>query len=319
MASWARNAVTLVEAGLGYKAKFGPYCKAATKNPTWLIMVVFGRFNWVRVLARSRRRLPDKPVKQTSGSSVFRGIDIDHAVSNLEDQGCTPCFKLDNGRLLEIRQYIDEKVCHDGGKLPVAFHVDAREKVMAATDRKLRAGFYFHEDLTDPVIDEIAKDTLILSVARKYFNAEPVHVKTSIFWLFPLEPHERLTDRKQGTLTFHFDVDDYQAMRMFLYLNDVDDFAGPHVRVPRSHRQKRFRHRVSPFRSRSDEVIAEVYGRDAIDTVTGPAGTGFLENPLCFHKAERPVSAPRLVMIVHYAVRDYRIHANPQSKSVPLK
>jgi len=302
--------------GLSYKANIRPYCRAAAKNPTWLIMVVFGRFNWVRALARLRHRLTDHPLKQVSKSSVFRGIVVDRTVARLEDQGCTPSFNLHNDSLLAIRQFLDEKVCHDGGDPPVAFHVNGCDKAKATKDRILRHGYYFHDDVTDPVTDEIAKGPLILAVARNYFNAEPVHVTTSIYWSFPLAPHERPKGQQKGVTTFHFDVDDYQAMRMFLYLTDVDDFAGPHVRVPRSHRQKRFSHRVSLFKSRSDKVIAEVYGRDAIDSVTGPAGTGFLEDPFCFYKAKPPVAGPRLMMIAHYAVRDYRIHANPDSKSV---
>jgi len=319
MASGAQNSATADKPGFSYDANIKPYWEAATRNPAWLLMFVFGRFNWVRALARLRHRILNKPVKQAGASSVFQGIAIEQAVSDLEAQGHTPCFKLNSDRLLDVRQYLDKKTCHAGDGDPIAFLFEDREKVMAAKDQTICHGYYFDDDVADPVIDDIAKDPQILAVARKYFNAEPVHVMTNLFWSFPLEPHQRPTGRRQGTLTFHFDVDDYQAVRMFLYLTDVDEFTGPHVRVPRSHLHKRFWHRVSPFRSRSDEVIAEVYGQDAIDTVTGPGGTGFLEDAFCFHKAALPVTAPRLIMITHYAVRDYRIHEGPQTQNFPLE
>jgi len=126
MASRAQNSVTVVKPGLNYKANIRPYFKAAAKSPAWLIMVVFGRFNWVRALARRRHKLTDHPSKPIAASSVFRGIGIDQAVDHLVDKGCTPCFNLRDDRLLAIRQFLDTKLCHDGADPPIAFHINGR-------------------------------------------------------------------------------------------------------------------------------------------------------------------------------------------------
>ena len=150
-------------------------------------------------------------------------------------------------------------------------------------------------------------------MAQRYFGAAPVHVATDVLWSFPLQDHERLEGRQQGTLAFHFDTDDYRALRLFLYLSDVDHGTGPHVCVSGSHRKKRFLHRISPFRQKADEAIEGFYGNDAINTVTGRAGTAFMEDPFCFHKATLPTRSPRLMMMVHLAVRDYGVRPNRRS------
>lgn len=311
MASSIQTIAALVEVGLSYTTNLKIYSKKAAKNPAWLIMFIFSRFGWVRSIARLRLRPLDNPVSNAGGASVFQEIAIDDAVSDLETQGHTPCFKLDSERLAAVRRCLSDKVCYAPGDPSIAFEVGNRERVQATNGRAIGIARYFKEDLADPVIDDIAKDPLILSIARRYFNAEPVHVKTRVFWSFPLEPHQRPSGRHQKTQAFHFDTDDYQAMRLFIYLTDVDDGTGPHVCVSGSHRRKRFWHLVSPFRQKSNQAIAEGYGRQAIHTVTGSAGSGFLEDPFCFHKAPLPVTTSRLLMMVRYAVRDYGFYPLP--------
>jgi len=40
-------------------------------------------------------------------------------------------------------------------------------------------------------------------------------------------------------------------------------------------------------------------------TVTGPAGTGFAEDPFCFHRGTPPMGGDRLMMCVEFRVADY--------------
>jgi hypothetical protein len=98
---------------------------------------------------------------------------------------------------------------------------------------------------------------------------------------------------------------DYRALFFFFYLTDVDSTTGPHMVARGSHRRKKLRHRLSLFVGRPDGEIIEYYGGDNVVTVTGPAGTGFAEDPFCFHRGTPPTSGDRLMLRVHFRISDY--------------
>ena len=305
MASLSQTPTVLFKIGLSYVSKLRNLNKVALKNPSWLIMFVFSRFRWARAIARFCRQLQSQPMSKPGGASVFQDIIIDDAVDDLIVEGLTPCFKLNSERLTAIQNYLQNKTCGDLNHPPITTKICEHHQFKTSNDRAMRAG-YFHDDLTDPLIDGIAKDPTVLAVAQKYFNAKPIHIWTRVFWSFSVEPSQSLTSSQKGSLDFHFDPDDYQALRLFLYLSNVDDGTGPHVCVTGSHRRKKLCHLISPTRNKSDQAMVEVYGPQAIKTVTGPAGSGFLEDPFCYHKAIPPFTAPRLMMVINYAVRDYQ-------------
>ena len=107
---------------------------------------------------------------------------------------------------------------------------------------------------------------------------------------------------------FHYDVDDYNSLRFFFYLTDVDINSAPHIYVRGSHRKKRFANLLSPFKQRSDEEIVHYYGEENIVKICGEAGFGFAEDTFCYHKATRPKAKSRLILQLQYAMNDYGIH-----------
>ncbi len=69
-----------------------------------------------------------------------------------------------------------------------------------------------------------------------------------------------------------------------------------------SHKRRRLRDRLTLFIGRSTEDMVKYYGPDDVLTVTGPAGTGFAEDPFCFHRGTPPTSGDRLMMQVEFGV-----------------
>jgi hypothetical protein len=47
-----------------------------------------------------------------------------------------------------------------------------------------------------------------------------------------------------------------------------------------------------------DESIIQHYGEDAIGTICGPAGYGFMEDHYCYHRAMPPKAGKRLILQV---------------------
>jgi hypothetical protein len=140
-------------------------------------------------------------------------------------------------------------------------------------------------------------------LALRFLGPRSTFLGSRVWWSFPASarPDEEL----QAGRRFHFDLYAWRAMAAFFYLTDVGSEAGPHLCVAGTHRRKALRHRFSLRRWREDEEIDRAYGGDRIRTVLGAAGTGFLEDPTCFHKSALPSARPRLILELLWGSGDF--------------
>lgn len=208
-----------------------------------------------------------------------------------------------------------------------AEHVDADE---AGTLRPVAdlardshfAGFPATTVLAAPNLLEAANDPRVLAVAERYLGCPPTLFQISAWWSFP--GHAR---RARYTQTFHRDGK-YRHCKLFIYLTDVDDEAGPHEVVIRSHDIDTIkdalrrtghaeRHWPALFPAAGyvrDQIIDGVFA-DRIKRFLGPAGSSFLVNTFCLHRAVPPKSRPRLIAVASYGMfpqfRDARIALGP--------
>ncbi len=74
---------------------------------------------------------------------------------------------------------------------------------------------------------------------------------------------------------------------------------GAHALIAGSSRRKRLGHLLGSARL-SDAEAWQTYGRDAERTIEGPAGSGFLEDASCYHKALPPETGDRLMLQLRY-------------------
>ena len=159
-----------------------------------------------------------------------------------------------------------------------------------------------------PTIKELASDPILLEIASKYLGTEAIFTGTRLWWIFPVD--EASYNPIRIASYFHYDVDDYNSLRFFFYLTDVDIDSGSHLYVRGSHRRKRFANLLSPFKQCSDEEIANYYGKENIVNICGEAGFGFAEDTFCYHKASRPKAKSRLILQLQYAMNDYGVHSD---------
>ena len=101
---------------------------------------------------------------------------------------------------------------------------------------------------------------------------------------------------------FHFDLDNWRAVKFFFYITEVRPENGPHIYVRTSHRNRPLRDQLSPFRSQSSKRINAKYGRDNLAIIHGPAGTGFVEDPYGYHTGTAVTGASRLMLEIQYGV-----------------
>jgi hypothetical protein len=277
------------------------YAQYTRANPRWALMFALGRLGLMRAIVRGKRsgKIIAAPPSQLSAPPLER-VETD-----LDTSGYAFGLNLPPDAVARIRRLAD--VYRSG---------EAVEERIGAN----RSIIYLDEflDLAKecPTVDELARDPLILTIARRYLNAEPVLIGTKMWW--SLAKESALSERlKFAQELFHYDLHDFMSIQFSFYLTDVSEATGPHVYVPGSHKRKRLRDQLTLLIGRSDAYIREAYGADRQVEVVGGAGFGFAHDPYCYHKAKRPTGGDRLMLQFEYARRRYQ--GDPFATAVPLK
>jgi hypothetical protein len=285
--------------GLRASVKLGRYIKLTCENPRWFVVFALSRFNSVRALSRWLTKRPVFPEWTKFSESIFE--DLDHAKIHeaLESDGVHLNVNLPRHVVDEIYEFACSAEAFANGDPSLAFRVKDLCDRKAELPCELITGTF--SDLSErlPITERLQNDPKLLDVASKYLNTQPVS-SCRLWWSFPADStREQQLSHAQGM--FHYDPDvDFNALKFFFYITDVDDTCGPHVCVRGSHKMKRLGHKLTLLIGRSDEEIDRYYGSDNVLTITGPRGFGIAEDPMCFHKGEPPKGKPRLMLEVSY-------------------
>ena len=150
-----------------------------------------------------------------------------------------------------------------------------------------------HRMARAPHVFDIVNHPAVLATAAGMLGARPIASYMAAWWSLAAGDGEA-----RHAELFHRDVDDWRFVKLFCYLTDVDEDAGPHVFVPGSHRINR----LTSIRRYSESEIHAAFGADCEKRFVGPAGTAFLENTYGFHRGCPPRSTPRLIFQVLYSL-----------------
>jgi hypothetical protein len=149
-------------------------------------------------------------------------------------------------------------------------------------------------------IEQLVHDPYVVDIARRYLNREPVLISCRMWWSYPyLSPNG--LPLPSANFAYHYDIDDYKFLKLFIYLIDVDMERGPHVIIAGTHKGKTLFEKL--YRYLTDEQAVARYG-DRIKVMTGVRGTGFFEDTLCYHKGENPKKR-RLMLEFEYSFHRY--------------
>jgi hypothetical protein len=262
-------------------------------------MYLAGRFQIVRdtAVAYWHGRAQVTPLVEERWSRL-EGVDVSGAVARLKEEGLYSGIRLNGETLKELRTFCDNSVCFGNGRRMYPFRIV--HKGLAEESFQIRfAVARYLTCLSDcSTLASLISDQTLLAIARGYLGAEPVFLTARMWWSF-------VSSAREGSESFHFDLDDYRAISFFFYLSDVDTGSGPHVCIRGSHRGKPLSLLISPFKAKSDRQIQAVYGPEQITVVYGSAGTGFAEDLFCFHKGLRPLTNDRLILQIRYGLRKY--------------
>ncbi|MDI1284462.1 MAG: hypothetical protein PSV46_08695 [Reyranella sp.] len=150
-----------------------------------------------------------------------------------------------------------------------------------------------------PLIRALAGDKTLYEAASLFLGYRPTEVSCWFFW--SLANHLSDDERRAAsqTIDYHYDVNGFNFLYINFYLLDTDEMNGAHALIAGSSRRKRLRHLLGSARL-SDNEVRETYGPEAERVIEGPAGSGFLEDTSCYHKALAPISADRLMLQLRY-------------------
>ncbi len=199
----------------------------------------------------------------------------------------------------EMLDYFQATPCHD----PYRPHLGTFAWDQVPSD-EVNIGYFTSEEvIRAPGLLEMANHPDILAAAELYFGCKPVIDNIGAMWSFPGR------DTAKGVQRFHRDYDCAASFKLFLYLTDVDEEAGPHVYVKGSHR----RAELTTGRAQTDADIVETFGANAVTRLTAPAGSWFLEDVYGFHKGLLPKSKPRLMVAI-----EYNLYPSPLAPKAPV-
>lgn len=218
-------------------------------------------------------------------------------------QGYVRLPPLEATTVSEMRAYYERspvQVIHEGQRRPVPLAEARSENV---------AYFPVATNLGCPHLVEIASDPAVLATVGAYLGAPPIILNYSAWWSFA-----GLAEAKDAQL-FHRDSDDYHFCKLFLYLTDVDQGAGPHTYMEGSHDfaalralRRRWPGGADAFNNwyfgklrKPDEEVLRAFYQTPV-ALTGPAGSRTLVDTGGIHKGKLPTASDRLVAQILYGV-----------------
>lgn len=155
---------------------------------------------------------------------------------------------------------------------------------------------YFRSSITHifdkNLLIKFAKNKSIVSKITDYFGFKP-EVSHISCWVDEPSNH-----KESVTQLFHRDPDDLKVIKLFLYLNDVDNDNGPFTYVEKSH--------LSPWKianlsgRANDEEVIRIYPKNNIIKFTEPKHTIILADTKGYHKGTILKNNKRVLLNVVY-------------------
>ena len=142
---------------------------------------------------------------------------------------------------------------------------------------------------------KLAMSPPILKVVSDYFGYLPI-----LYRLNALYSRNDIIYENSSQF-FHLDPEDFRQVKIFLYLNDINEEAGPFCLLnAQASREVSQKLNYRKGRLKDEEVFA-IAGRQNFFELTGKAGTLiFVDTSQCYHFGSRPGSQPRKVIMIQY-------------------
>ncbi|MDQ0559882.1 hypothetical protein QO004_001664 [Rhizobium mesoamericanum] len=267
---------------------------------------LLGRFRMVRAVYSSGRSVigffqrPAEPRGKWHLPTLFPHASVPDIVQSIRDEAVFVGLNLPSHIVDEIKTFALAEPLHAiyDPKGPT-FHYSEVLNGIASDGRPMPVGGV-SDPARCPAVQKVIDDPILRSIVRKYLGHEPRNIITILAWNFasPMTDEERRR-LKHGVIDYHYDVAGYNFVYASFYITATDRYSGAHVMMKRSHKWKPLRMLLGSARA-SQEAVYEQFGRENEITIEGPAGTGFVQDTSCYHRASSPTRGDRLMLAIRF-------------------
>ena len=268
------------------------------------IEYVLGRFQTVRSLYGRWRSAtdgpPEPPGLEAAANTLFPGVDIDQVTDAIKQDAVFIGLNLPDETVQSILAFAKAEELHAiyDPHGPTFLYRDVTNGV-AADGRPMPIG-----GIRDPArcaaVKAVIEDPVLNAIVQRYLGHKPRRVMTILDWSFgsqmSAEERRRL---RHHVIDYHYDVGGFNFVYASFYITDTDRYSGAHVMMKGSHRKKPLRMLFGSARAEEDAVHRQ-FGRENELVIEGPAGTGFVQDTSCYHRASPPTRGDRLMLAVRF-------------------
>ena len=265
-----------------------------------------GRFKTVRASYSGLRRLRGMvgrapELKGAGRPTLFPNANVDCAVECMRREAVFLGLRLPPHIVAEIEAFGRSEPLHarydpDG---PTFLYTDV-VRGRAADGRPMPLGG-IKEPSRCPGVRAVVEDPVLRAIVRKYLGYEPSRVLTILDWSFASDfTDKERRELKHHVIDYHYDVGGFNFVYAGFYITDTDRHSGAHVMMKRSHNRKPLRMLLGSAVA-SEEAVRQQFGRENELTIEGPAGTVFVQDPSCYHRASPPTRSDRLMLAIRFS------------------
>lgn len=223
-----------------------------------------------------RKYLGQKLIRQTS-LAVFQPIS--------RETGFSCYYQLDFQPLDTAIEFAKERLSQTNLQELVA-KAEGKHKYLLALPIK-------HELTLDSPLVKLALHPAILSIVTQYIGVLPILNSVNILYSANQSIHEHSSQYS------HLDPEGVRQIKVFIYLNEVTNEAGPFTLIPAKQSQA-----IYPFYKGgrlTDEFVSKFVEPEDFTPIMGPAGTMILvDTSSCFHFGSRPGKLDRPAILFQY-------------------
>ena len=275
------------------------YWRDTLSNPLWPIMFAASRFGLVRKFLRGSHS--DLALKPAGSASIITVRSPDSFVQQLHAQGLAEGLCLNPTVVDAIKAFAEIEQCR-GSREGQPFLPNDFRRAQRTASSPILVGHYFEAVEKCEAAVQLRSDPLLQAIAAAYLGNRARPVSTRLWWSFPSDSIDEQSLHSASQERFHYDVDDWRALKVFFYLTEVGEKQGPHVYVRRSHKAKPLRHEATLLVGKPTDDVLRVYGVEAPAAVTGGAGSGFFMDPFGFHMGTLVRTGRRLMLEIAFGV-----------------
>jgi hypothetical protein len=265
---------------------------------------VLGRFRTVRKTYSGVRRLAAAFARQAAPvprtRTMFSGVDITEIVRAIREEAVFVGLHLPADIVADIRAFAESEQLHaiyDPNGPTFRYSDVVRGK--SSDGRGIPVGGV-HNPSRCRAVKSVIDDPVLRDIAREYLGHEPRRILTLLSWSFASDMTDE--DRRQlkhHVIDYHYDIEGYNFVYASFYITDTDRDSGAHVMMKRSHNKKPLKMLLGSVTA-SEAAVRKQFGRENEIMIEGAAGTGFVQDTSCFHRATPPIRKDRLMLAVRF-------------------